>query len=256
MAPIVTGGYAVAAEDVEAGMFPHRQHLYHLPCDLVFFQEHSKNIVPEESFQLFQLQRRSDAKHPTVAIKTAVGYEDVAVRIESEGIANRLHRDDGAGDGIIFRNRMLEKNLQGFPVAAAEGGKEFSIIQKVATKNLRNTEHEMPVVYLFEDVHADPLPKCHHTFLMAGRTKMPSFTRKCPQVFMPAIFAFHTGKTVLQIAAIQITVDHLFYIRPPETILLVELFIIALHKSFKIILYTMVIIRILQVAGPVNGGWQ
>ena len=36
---------------------------------------------------------------------------------------------------------------------------------------------------------------------------------------MPAVFAFHTGKTVLQIAAIQIAVDHLCDIRPPETIL-------------------------------------
>jgi hypothetical protein len=97
---------------------------------------------------------------------------------------------------------MLEKNLQGFPGAAAEGGKEFSIIQKVATKNLRNTEHEMPVRYLFEDVHAEPLPEFHYALLMAGWTKMPSFTRKCQQVFMAAIFAFHTGKTVLQIAPV------------------------------------------------------
>jgi hypothetical protein len=35
-----------------------------------------------------------------------------------------------------------------------------------------------------------------------------------------------------------------------------ELFIIAMHKGFKIILYTMVIIRILRAAWPVNGGWQ
>jgi hypothetical protein len=40
---------------------------------------------------------------------------------------------------------------------------------------------------------------------------------------MAAVFAFHTGETVLQIAAIQITVDHLCDIRPPETILPREL---------------------------------
>jgi hypothetical protein len=54
---------------------------------------------------------------------------------------------------------------------------------------------------------------------MAGWTKMPSFTRKCQQIFMAAVFAFHTGKAVVEVAAIQITVDHLFNIRPPETIL-------------------------------------
>jgi hypothetical protein len=36
---------------------------------------------------------------------------------------------------------------------------------------------------------------------------------------MAAVFAFNTGKSVAQIAAIEITVDHLFDIRPPEAIL-------------------------------------
>jgi hypothetical protein len=67
--------------------------------------------VPEESFQLFQFQRRSNAKHPAVAIKTAVGYEDVAVRILSEEVTESLHGDYGTGDVISFRNRILEKNL-------------------------------------------------------------------------------------------------------------------------------------------------
>jgi hypothetical protein len=114
---------------------------------------------------------------------------------------------------------MLEKNLQGFPGAAAEGGKELPVVKKIPAENLRNTEYEMPVGYLFEDVHAEPLPEFHYALLMAGWTKMPSFTRKCQQVFMAAIFAFHTGKTALQIAAIQITVNHLLDVRPPETIL-------------------------------------
>jgi hypothetical protein len=114
---------------------------------------------------------------------------------------------------------MLEKNLQGFPGAAAEGGKEFSIIQKVATKNLRNTEHEMPVGYLFEDVHAEPLPEFHHALLMAGWAEVAALAGKSEEIFMAAVFAFHTGKTVLQIAAIEITINHLLDIWPPEAIL-------------------------------------
>ena len=73
---------------------------------------------------------------------------------------------------------------------------------------------------------------------------------------MAAVFAFHTGKTVLQIAAIQITKYNIRDIRPPESILPRELFIIALHKGFKIILYTMIIIGILRVAGLINSGRQ
>jgi hypothetical protein len=36
---------------------------------------------------------------------------------------------------------------------------------------------------------------------------------------MAAAFAFHTGKAVVQIAAIQIPIDHLLKIRPPESVL-------------------------------------
>jgi hypothetical protein len=36
---------------------------------------------------------------------------------------------------------------------------------------------------------------------------------------MPAVFAFHTGKTVVQIAAVEIAINNLLDIRPPESIL-------------------------------------
>jgi len=39
--------------------------------------------------------------------------------------------------------------------------------------------------------------------------------------------AFHTGKTVVQIAAIKVAVDYLFDIRPPETVIFGKPVIIA-----------------------------
>ena len=36
---------------------------------------------------------------------------------------------------------------------------------------------------------------------------------------MAAVFAFHAGKPVVQIAAIEIAIDHLLDIWPPETVL-------------------------------------
>lgn len=68
---------------------------------------------------------------------------------------------------------------------------------------------------------------------------------------MAAVFAFDTGKAVAQIAAIQITIDHLFDIGPPEAVLPGETVVVFLHKGFKIILDAMVIIRILRAAGLV-----
>jgi len=77
----------------------------------------------------------------------------------------------------------------------------------------------MPVRNLLEDFHTQPFPEFHHALLVTGRAEVPAFTGECQEVFVAAVFAFHTGKTMLQIAAIQITVDHLCDIGPPETIL-------------------------------------
>ncbi len=76
----------------------------------------------EDGLQLFQFQRRGDAEHALVAIETAVRQKDMAVWIESEKIAEGLDSNDGAGDGNVFMNRILEKDLQGFPGRAAESG--------------------------------------------------------------------------------------------------------------------------------------
>jgi hypothetical protein len=79
----------------------------------------------EDYLQLFQLQGRGDAEHAAVTIKTAVSHQDVAVRIvgtdfKSVPIAEGLDSDDGAGDGIVFGNRILKKYLQRVPGAAAQ----------------------------------------------------------------------------------------------------------------------------------------
>jgi len=53
---------------------------------------------------------------------------------------------------------------------------------------------------------------------------------------------------------IQITVNNLLDIRPPESILPREMFIIDLDKGFKIVLYTAVVIRRLWIPGAINSG--
>jgi len=73
---------------------------------------------------------------------------------------------------------------------------------------------------------------------------------------MAAVFAFHAGKPVVQITAIEITIDHLLDIGPPESVMTGKLFLIDLDKGFKIVLYAAVIIRILRAAGPVFAGGQ
>ena len=112
-------------------MFPRGEHPHHVFRDLVFFQEHLEDLVPENGLQLFEFERRSDAEHASLAIKAAVRQKDVAVGIKPEEVAKGLNCDDRAGDRFLFRHGMLHKDLQGFPGTAAEGGKKLSIIQKI-----------------------------------------------------------------------------------------------------------------------------
>ncbi len=73
---------------------------------------------------------------------------------------------------------------------------------------------------------------------------------------MAAIFAFHAGKAVVQITAVEITIDHLLNIGPPESVLPGEMLVIDPDEGLKIVLHAAVIIRILRAAGPVFAGGQ
>jgi len=54
---------------------------------------------------------------------------------------------------------------------------------------------------------------------MAGGAEVAALAGKRQQIFMAAVFAFHTGKAVVRIAAVEIAIDHLRDIGPSETVL-------------------------------------
>jgi len=68
------------------------EHGNHLFCYLSPVQKHLEYLVPEDGLQLFEFQWRGDAKHAFVSVKAAVGYENVAVRIESKAPMNGIVR--------------------------------------------------------------------------------------------------------------------------------------------------------------------
>ena len=176
------------------------------------------------------------------------------MRIESEEVTESLNGNAGAGDKIILRNHLLEKGLQGLPGAAAEIGKKFSIIQEVTTKYLRNTEDEMPVGDLLEDIHAEPFTEFDHTLLMTGWTEMAVLAGKCQEIFMATILALHAGKTVMENTAVQIPVDDFLDIGTEKSILPFKSFLINLEKGFKMILHAPVIVGRLRVSWTIHSG--
>jgi len=54
---------------------------------------------------------------------------------------------------------------------------------------------------------------------MAEWAKVAALTEKRQQIFMTAVSAFHAGNSVVQVAAIEISIDHRLNIGPPEAIL-------------------------------------
>ena len=58
---------------------------------------------------------------------------------------------------------------------------------------------------------------------------------------MTTVFATHTGKTMMEITAIQITLDYLTDIRPEKPILPLETIFIDLLKCFEMILNTPIV---------------
>jgi hypothetical protein len=89
---------------------------------------------------------------------------------------------------------------------------------------------------------------------MAGWAEMTPLAGECQEIFMAAVFAFHTGKAVVQITAIEITIDHLLDIGPPESVLPGEMLVIDPDKSLKIVLYAAVIIGQLWIPGTIDSG--
>ncbi len=157
----------IAAEDVEAGVSPCREHGNQLFRYLSPVQEHPEDLVPKDGLQLFQLKRWRDPEHALVAVEAAVRHQNVTVGIEAEKIAEGLYGNNRAGYGILFIDSFLKEYLQGFPGTTAQIGEKLPVIKEISAEDLRDAEDEMPMGNLFENIHAEPSPEFHHALLVA-----------------------------------------------------------------------------------------
>jgi hypothetical protein len=79
---------------------------------------------------------------------------------------------------------------------------------------------------------------------MAGGAEVQAFAREGQEILVATIFAFNAGETIVEDAAIQIAVDHLFHISAEETVLGGKALVIDLLKFLKMILNASVILGI------------
>jgi hypothetical protein len=127
---------------------------------------------------MFQFEQRRYSEH-AVSAKTAVRAQNMEVGMPSQKIAKRMHCHNGPRNGPLFRYGFPEEFLQALPSTAAEIGEQLPIIEEIAAQDFGYAEDEMPVRNGLEDFFTQPFPEFYYPFLMAGRTKVPSPTRKC-----------------------------------------------------------------------------
>ena len=92
----------------------------------------------------------------------------MAVGIKSQEVAKSLDGDDRAGNGIPLRHRLPKKELQGFPGAATQVGKQVPVIEEIPAQDFRDTEYDMAVGNLLKHAGTEPFAEFHHPLLMAG----------------------------------------------------------------------------------------
>ena len=74
--------------------------------DSGLLQQHLQQLVPEELFQSVTVVIRGDAKF-AMLVKSAIGYDYVAVRIETEEVTECLDGTRTAGHGNVRSGHVL-----------------------------------------------------------------------------------------------------------------------------------------------------
>ncbi len=127
--------------------------------------------MSEYGLQLFQFQRRGYPEH-AFAVEAAVRDENMAVRVEAENIAEGLDGDDCAGNGILFRNDILEENLQRFPGTAAG----MAMIPRLRGKQaVYNRTIANPFISSGKRVLQNPQTVCHAHRRRTHQNLFPNF---------------------------------------------------------------------------------
>ncbi len=122
--------------NIEAGVFPGEELLDQFPADLLFPEQHLKDLVAEDVFQFLYVYFWKDVK-PPVRHEAAVGDEAMEVGMEVDQITEGLDRDHGARYAHRPVQGRAEKLFQTLIGALAELAQEFSIESKIGPQSQR-----------------------------------------------------------------------------------------------------------------------
>ena len=84
---------------------------------------------------------------------------------------------------------------------------------------------------------------------------MAALAGKSQQIFVTAVSTFDPCKAIMEDASVQETVNHLFHIGPEKAVPGCEPIVIGLLQRLKVILNTLIVLRLLWLSGPVDRGY-
>jgi hypothetical protein len=128
-------------------------------------------------------------------------------------------------------------------------GQQAAIIHKIAPQPFGDAKDPLAVEYLFEYLGIQEFTEFEDPFLMTGGAKIPAFAGKWQEVFMLAVITFNPGKTQMKVAAVQVFIYDVQYIRPPITIIPLIPIIPYARQFFKMCFYTPVILVFTRGSG-------
>jgi len=233
--PIISG-YAIPGMHAESTVMPAHELFDELVVYFALGFQHGQDLGTEDLFQFFEVSFRKTVEGPVWA-KQPVGDNGVEVWMKPGIIPESVDHHNHTQYSIIEAQHGSKEDIQALLGAVAELRQKLAVVLEIDPQHDRNAEDELSVRDGIEDVVGDVFPELNRLFGMTTRAKPAAFAGKSQEIGMPAfrVGASHPGKSLVQVTASQVFLDHLIHHRPKETILLLTVLIIMGLEVFVVI---------------------
>ena len=203
--------------DVEPGVVPGEHVFDYGVVDLALFFQHLEDFVLEGLLEVFSVQARN-ADKGVVRQKAAVGDYGVYMRIEIEKIAPGVYVHACPWYGVVAGDCGFEKGARHVPGAFARFSEQGAVVHEIDPEAFGYAENPVPVGDFFQNVRQEPLAVFDDPLPVARRAKMSALARKRQEIFVSAIVASNPCEAASQVAAVQIAIDRVRYVRSPKSV--------------------------------------
>ncbi len=203
--------------DVESGVSPGKHVFDNGVVDFAIFFQHLQNFALEGLFEVLGVESWN-AGEGAVGKKATVGDDGVQARIVIGKISPCMYGKASSGDRAVAGNCGFQKGAHCVPRAFARLAEQGAVVHETNPEALGYAKYLVPAGDFFQTVGQQPFAVFDDALLAARGAKVAALARKRQEIFMAAIVASNTGEAASQVAAVQIAIDRVRYIRSPESV--------------------------------------